>query len=151
MEPVNKLSWQFPIAPNTVRGQATHLSLSEDKKILAYGSMTNVVLRNIEVYTLLFYCQNVYGDVRIFTNHKAPISCVRFGKKNGLIGSGDQKGEFKIWNHEHPKFNVSFESQILNDHIRDIAFTDDGNKGVAVGEGVIKYFRDIYCQCRIYL
>ena len=49
MELVEKLSWQFPIAPNTVRGQATHLSLSEDKKTLAYGTMTNVVLRNIEV------------------------------------------------------------------------------------------------------
>ena len=57
-----------------------------------------------------------------------------------MIGSGDQKGEFKIWNHEHPKFNVAFENKILNDHIRDMAFTDDGKRGAAVGEGVIKYF-----------
>jgi len=119
------------MAPSTVRGHACHLTVDSEGKRIAYPCMNNVAVRDIS-----------NGDTKLFMNHANNITAVRFGNMPGIIASGDEKGFFKVWNANHPKFNVSFESKILNDHIRDLAFSEDCKRGAAVGEGVNEYAYD---------
>lgn len=41
--------WSYPMAPTTERGQATHLTSSPDGKHFAYGSQSDVIIREEEV------------------------------------------------------------------------------------------------------
>lgn len=121
--------WTFPSAPSTVRGHASHLNATVDGSRILYRSLSNVVIRQADI---------PYGKVQLFTKHASPVTAIRTGKKGGKVASGDEKGNFKIWCVDDPEFKVEFENTILKDHIRDFAFNDECDRGVAVGEGVLK-------------
>lgn len=55
--------------------------------------------------------------------------------KGGRIGSGTDKGEFKVWNALHQNLITSYEANPLSGIIKDIAFTDDGQRAAVVGDG----------------
>lgn len=63
------------------------------------------------------------------------MTAVKFALKGGRIASGTEKGEFKLWNAEHENLIVSYEADPLSGIIKDIAFTDDGEKAAVVGDG----------------
>lgn len=62
MEIVDTTNWSYPMAPTTERGQATHLTASPDGKLFAYGSQSDVILREEDVKKIfrIFFFLNFF-------------------------------------------------------------------------------------------
>jgi len=79
-----------------------------------------------------------------FSGHLNETSCARFAPKGGLIASGDVKGCVKIWSWEHKDLLVKKEFDfLLGGKIRQMHFTEDGQKLVVCGEGSGVYAKAI--------
>jgi WD40 repeat protein len=70
-----------------------------------------------------------------FTGNPNNVTSVSFGPKGDKIALGSEKGKVVVWNHAREDMAVSFEVDPIQTRINDIAWTDDGEKIAAIGEG----------------
>lgn len=65
------------------------------------------------------------------------VTSVEFSKNGEYIASGDDKGKVKIWSYdkEQKTFIVKKEHSMLGGPVNTIAWTDDGQRIAAGGEG----------------
>lgn len=73
----------------------------------------------------------------ICSHHKEKTTCAKFSPNGNFVCSGDAKGNIIIWENLPPLFPIkkSFEYPLLGGAVKDIAWTSDGTKIVAAGEG----------------
>lgn len=75
MELKDTTTWSYPMAPTTERGQATHLTSSPDGKTFAYGSQSDVILRQEDVKKnkFMFLPLNSLLRISIFRTFKLDL------------------------------------------------------------------------------
>lgn len=87
-----------------------------------------------------------FNNCRIYSEHQGKTSAVAFSPKGGWIASGgknlllslDSKGEVRIWslNKETGEFsNKKSYQNFVSEKVRDIAWSENGDRVCAVGEG----------------
>lgn len=97
----------------------------------------NVILRNLNDPSQSL----VYSDFI----EKAPTT-VKFSPDGKYLAIGQENGRVRIvqFNEETKEFSVKKEHSMLSQEVNAIAFTDDGSKMIAVGQG-----KDMYAKAVI--
>lgn len=114
--------------PSTSRGYGIHLHSTKKNDLMAYAASAHIVVRSI---------QNP-SESTVFFGHRCKATVARFSPNGEWIASGDERGRVLIW---------GVKNQIIKNEIQvcrkvlDIAWSDDGQRVVAVGEGSEKYGR----------
>lgn len=113
-----------PPAPSTTRGQSLLLSTDSQNRLFAYGNGNAVYVRD---------ATNV-NSVVVCSRHTAPVTCARISPSGFLCASGDRDGNLLVWavKSDTP---VTLQQRPLSGPIRDIAWSEDQERLVAVGEG----------------
>ena len=115
-------------APNTFRGIPCGLSSDDAGKLIAYGTGNNAVARSIENPNEVIVC----------SRHTSQVTCARLSPSGALCASGDKDGNVIVWaTRADTMEKLSFKA--LGGAIRDIAWSDDQERLIAVGEGKSGY------------
>jgi WD40 repeat protein len=114
------------LAPSsyTERGYSSVLSVSNNKKFLAYCVGNLVVIRNLDSL----------NDCRLFTGHSAKTSAVSFSPSNVFVVSGDVQGNIKIWFLDDMKVKKEYNA-CIGGKVNGIAWTEDNTKLLVYGDG----------------
>ncbi|CAI5756026.1 unnamed protein product [Candida verbasci] len=123
--------------PSTTRGISTHLSLDALNQRLAYCNGKSIIIRPIDF--------NSNQPVIVFNKHLFTTTAVKFSPSGYYIASGDESGNVKIWD-VSPTTNTIFdqpiiksEFQIISGPIKSIAWDNDSQRIIAVGDGKEKF------------
>eukprot|EP00178_Gracilaria_changii_P019105 TRINITY_DN55578_c0_g1_i1.p1 TRINITY_DN55578_c0_g1~~TRINITY_DN55578_c0_g1_i1.p1 ORF type:complete len:607 (-),score=98.60 TRINITY_DN55578_c0_g1_i1:1903-3723(-) len=110
--------------PNTVRGEASHISADPtgETSLITYASGRVAVVRSVQDPL----------SVRVFSQHSAPVTCARFSPDGKQIASADENGFVRVWNAETTVQKL--EMQVYNGAVRDLSFSPDGKYLVLVGQ-----------------
>ncbi|KAL9650498.1 hypothetical protein ABK040_004717 [Willaertia magna] len=121
----------YASAPNTERGRSTVISASPSKvgKKFTYGSGNFVFIRD---FTDLM-------QLDTYTEHATKVNVAKFSPTGYYIASGDDSGMIRIWSCENVDKTLKLEKRVLSKTIRDLAWTGDSQRIVAVGEGKQEY------------
>ena len=123
------LSALFPANPSTKRATRVKWSYNPaGQRNLAYFTQKNVVIRNLDdPKASKVLSQNILED----------ISCVKYSPNGNLIAFGNVCGVVKVvgWSNAENNFIVKYESPLLGAPVNDIAWTDDNQKIIVVGDG----------------
>ncbi|CAN8063558.1 unnamed protein product [Agarophyton chilense] len=113
----------YPGVPNTVRGEASHISAdpTDNSSLIAYASGRVAVVRSVQDPL----------HVRVFSMHSAPVTCACFSPDGKQIASSDEHGFVRIWNAETTVQKV--EMHVYNGAVRDLAYSPDGKYLVLAG------------------
>ncbi|KAI0564399.1 Quinoprotein alcohol dehydrogenase-like protein [Gracilaria domingensis] len=114
----------YPGVPNTVRGEASHISAdpTAQTSLIAYASGRVAVVRSIQDPL----------NARVFSLHSAPVTCARFTPDGKQVASADEHGFVRIWNVDTGV--QKNEMQVYNGAVRDLSFTPDGKYLMLAGE-----------------
>ena len=117
----------LPPNPNTRRGYKVSWSANKDT-YLAYPCQNNVVLRNLK---------DPRAPALVYTDFQGKVTSVRWGPTGEYLACGDEKGKVKLvsYNAESKQFIVKKEHSMLAGPVYAIAWTDDGQRITAGGEG----------------
>ena len=117
----------LPPNPNTRRGYRVAWSANKEK-YLAYPCQNNVVLRNLS---------DPRGPALVYTDFNGKVTSVQFGPSGEYLACGDAQGKVKIvsYNTESKQFIVKKEHTMLAGSVYAIAWTEDGQRLTAGGEG----------------
>ena len=117
----------IPPAPATKRGFSTPLHSWQRR--LVYCAGTSVFLTSLDD---LAECQ-VYRD------HLAPTTCAKFSPNGAFVASGDEAGHLNIWLCTGPDLNTRLSTDLFSGSIKDLAWSEDNQRLVAVGSGLQCY------------
>ncbi|KAI0152930.1 WD40 repeat-like protein [Xylariaceae sp. FL1272] len=122
-------------SPVTVRARPTQLSCDAQGQWLAYASGKSIFLRSID---------NPSASKQ-YTEHKADTTVVRLPPSGGgrRIVSGDVNGNLKVWEDLPDGPKTTGEYIMSSKRVNDIAFTMDGQRIIAVGDGIENFGRCI--------
>ncbi|CAH4027423.1 unnamed protein product [Pieris brassicae] len=111
--------------PRTQRG--TPLVLGGDPKgtNFLYSNGNSVIIRNIE--------NPAIADV--YTEHSCQVNVAKYSPSGFYIASGDVSGKIRIWDTVNKEHILKNEFQPIGGPIKDIAWSSDNQRMVAVGEG----------------
>jgi WD40 repeat protein len=120
----------YPPAPSTERGQASQLTYDQHHDRLGYVSLNNVVIRSATdpLSPALAYQEHTYR----------PTAC-RFSPSGGYMASGDLSGLVKVWSPDHEDLVLKMEVPCIGGAIKDVAWSGDNQRLVAVGDGSDKF------------
>lgn len=124
----NKLSDNVIYAPSsfTERSYASNLSVSHDRKWMAYCVANVVVLRSLEDL----------NACKIFQQHKAKTSAVGFSPNLNFAASGDIEGNIKIWSLNTDNLTVKKEfNKVLSGKICGVEWGHDSLMLLIFGDG----------------
>mmetsp|Transcript_19528 Transcript_19528/g.52625 ORF Transcript_19528/g.52625 Transcript_19528/m.52625 type:complete len:605 (+) Transcript_19528:69-1883(+) len=111
-------------APSTTRGEATQLSATPDGQFLVYGAGKLVVIRSV-------------ADLKravLYSEHQSNVTAVAVSPNGEWIASGDERGTVRVWANQ-PDQTVKLETIALGGKVIDLAWSGDGQRICAVGEG----------------
>jgi len=102
-------------APNTAKAEGTHLTADPtgETDYVGYASGRSAVVRSV----------SDPKDVKVFLEHKAPVTVVRFSPDGQLVASADEHGTIHVWN--RVTGIQKHEMQGSGSIIRDIMFSSD--------------------------
>ncbi|EFC42667.1 WD40 repeat domain-containing protein [Naegleria gruberi] len=117
--------------PNTERGRPTFISAAPASKSgkFTYGSGTNVLIRDL----------NNLLSIDYYTQHTHKVNVAKFAPTGFYIASGDESGNVRIWSTENADKTIKLEKRVLSKSVRDLAWTGDSQRVVAVGDGKQEY------------
>lgn len=119
----------IPPAPGTKRGFSTCLDAHGDR--LMYTAGTCVFITSLAD---LASCQT-------FREHLHPVTCAKFSSSGLLVASGDESGHVKVWVCNNPEQIVKLQLEAFSGPVKDIAWSEDDQRIVAVGQGSQNYGR----------
>lgn len=114
----------FAPSPVVNRGQPTHLGVVPTTKEICYGTGNGVFFYDLET-----------GKAWNYQEHQAAVSCARVSKNGFWAATGDVTGKVRIWSVDNEEHILKVELPLLGGVIKDMAFSEDGQRLVAVGEG----------------
>lgn len=117
----------IPPAPATKRGFASSLHSWQNR--LAYCSGTCVFLATLEDFSS---CQ-------VYREHLHPTTCARFSPNGVFVASGDESGQVNVWTCGNEEISTRLSTALFNGAIKDIAWSEDSQRLVAVGQGLQSY------------
>lgn len=115
--------------PKTERGKPIVLGGDPKGKNFLYVNGNSVFIRNIE--------NPAISD--IYTEHSNPTTVAKYSPSGFYIASGDSTGKIRIWDTTQKEHILKSEFTPLSGAIRDLAWSPDSQKIVAVGEGREKF------------
>ncbi|XP_045478139.1 actin-interacting protein 1 [Harmonia axyridis] len=115
----------FATLPRTARGQPLVLGGDPKGKNFLYTNGNSVIIRNIE--------NPAISD--IYTEHSCPVNVAKYSPSGFYIASGDQSGKIRIWDTVNKEHILKNEFHPFGGPIKDIAWSPDNQRMVAVGEG----------------
>ncbi len=118
----------MPPNPNARRG--FRVPLSTNGTFLAYPVQNNVVLRDLKDLR--------NGRSLVYTEYMGKVTAVQFSPNGEWLASGDDKGKVRIFNYQEEskeKWVVKKEHSILAASVNTIAWSEDGTKLTAAGDG----------------
>eukprot|EP00760_Papus_ankaliazontas_P021544 PhM_4_TR18709/c0_g1_i1/m.7854 len=119
----------IPAAPNTTRGTPCRIGVDPKGTYVAYGAGNAVVFRYLDGT----------GKIEVAPHHQSAVTAVTIAQ-NGVMGaSGDKDGKVSIWVASKANHLESFSSKPFGGSVSDIAFNEDGQRVLAVGDGKSSY------------
>eukprot|EP00761_Pharyngomonas_kirbyi_P012572 gb/GECH01012599.1/.p1 GENE.gb/GECH01012599.1/~~gb/GECH01012599.1/.p1 ORF type:complete len:607 (+),score=133.53 gb/GECH01012599.1/:1-1821(+) len=115
----------YASAPATERGRRTLLSANKKGTHFAYCCDNTVFLRSLENPL----------DVEIYQDHANNVTSAVYAPSGFYVASGDETGRIRIWATDNEDKTLKLEIRPLSGAVRDIAWSDDSKRVVAVGEG----------------
>mmetsp|Transcript_45263 Transcript_45263/g.107941 ORF Transcript_45263/g.107941 Transcript_45263/m.107941 type:complete len:609 (+) Transcript_45263:50-1876(+) len=115
----------FAPAPSTTRGVPTVMSVDTAGKLLVYGSGRTVVLRDLSDPL----------KAELWTSHAKDVTVAKVSPSGCYVASGDVSGVVKIWAIDNPDRPIKLEAQVLSGAVKDLQWSPDSQRLVAVGEG----------------
>merc|ERR1712216_37624 len=117
----------YGAGPRTERAMGCYITSCADADLFAYCAYDHIVMRKI----------SEPHKCKVFRGHSEP-TCIRISPNKMFAVSGDAHGFIKIWNLENPEI-IRYEGQLLAGPIRDVAWSPDSQRVLAVGEGREEY------------
>ncbi|RLU26215.1 hypothetical protein DMN91_000008 [Ooceraea biroi] len=115
----------FATLPRTQRGQPLVLGGDPKGKNFLYTNGNSVIIRNID--------NPAIAD--IYTEHSCPVNVAKYSPSGFYIASGDQSGKVRIWDTVNKEHILKNEFHPIGGPIKDIAWSQDSQRIVVVGEG----------------
>ncbi|CAG0893048.1 unnamed protein product [Darwinula stevensoni] len=119
----------FATLPRTQRGNPIVLGGDPRGENFLYTNSNSVIIRNIAHPEL--------SD--IYTEHSAATVVAKYSPSRFYIASGDVTGKVRIWDTVNKEHILKAEYQPFAGTIKDIAWSPDSQRLVAVGEGRERY------------
>lgn len=117
----------IPPAPSTKRGFGSPLHAYQHQ--LAYCAGTCVYLVSLEDFSS---CQ-------VYREHLHPTTCAKFSPNGAFVASGDESGHVNVWVCGNEEMPTRLSTALFNGAIKDIAWSEDSQRIVAVGQGIQCY------------
>ncbi|XP_034656301.1 actin-interacting protein 1 [Drosophila subobscura] len=115
----------YATLPRTQRGQPIVLGADPKGKNFLYANGNSVIIRNIE--------NPAIADV--YTEHSCAVNVAKYSPSGFYIASGDASGKIRIWDTVNKEHLLKNEFQPIAGPIKDISWSPDNQRIVAVGEG----------------
>jgi len=115
--------------PTTTRGKSVFLGGDPKGNNFVYTAGNNVVVRNIHNPLL----------VDFYLEHARAPTVAAYAPSGNYIASGDCSGLVRVWDTINAEHILKIEVQAIAGEIRDIAWTGDSTRIVAVGDGRESY------------
>lgn len=122
--PLSAKSAYAPL-PSTTRGKSVFLGGDPKGNNFVYTTGNNVIVRNINNPLL----------VDFYLEHARAPTVAAYAPSGNYIASGDSAGQVRIWDTINAEHILKIEVQAIAGEIRDIAWTGDSSRVVAVGDG----------------
>lgn len=119
----NKYTWAA--LPRTARGTPLVLGGDPKGRNFLYTNGNSVIIRDIE--------NPAISDV--YTEHSCQVNVAKYSPSGFYIASGDASGKIRIWDTVNKEHILKNEFQPIGGPIKDIAWSADNQRMVAVGEG----------------
>ncbi|XP_074598989.1 actin-interacting protein 1-like [Brevipalpus obovatus] len=119
----------FVTLPKTQRGVPLVLGGDPKGKTFLYPNGNSIIIRDI--------VNPEYAEV--YTEHSAPTTVAKYSPSGFYICSADQSGKVRIWDTTQKEHILKNEFQPFAGTIRDLAWSNDSQRIVAVGEGREKF------------
>eukprot|EP01059_Diplonema_ambulator_P015693 TRINITY_DN26879_c0_g1_i1.p1 TRINITY_DN26879_c0_g1~~TRINITY_DN26879_c0_g1_i1.p1 ORF type:complete len:601 (+),score=251.37 TRINITY_DN26879_c0_g1_i1:34-1836(+) len=119
-----ELNTIIPPAPTTERGQGLAISAYKKKNAVVYGN------------GLFVYARSIDGTNAVLPVHrnKFPVTATRVSPSQSYCASGDKNGNVVVWALDNEQNTVKIETQVTSGPIKDMCFSGDNQRLVAVGE-----------------
>ncbi|BET01561.1 WD domain, G-beta repeat [Nesidiocoris tenuis] len=115
----------YATLPRTQRGIPIVLGGDPKGNNFLYTNGNSVIIRNIH--------DPAISD--IYTEHSCPVNVAKYSPSGFYIASGDQSGKIRIWDTVNKEHLLKNEYQPIAGPIKDISWSPDNQRMVAVGEG----------------
>ncbi|KAK3758037.1 hypothetical protein RRG08_006616 [Elysia crispata] len=117
--------------PRTVRGQPVIISGDPKGENFLYCNGSNVYIRNIENTAVC----DVYHE------HAKETYVAKYSPSRFYIASGDKEGKVRVWDTVKAEHLLKAEHMALSGAVKDLDWTMDSQKLIAVGEGRERYLK----------
>ncbi|XP_069967180.1 actin-interacting protein 1 [Bactrocera oleae] len=124
-KPAYQNKFIYATLPRTQRGQPIVLGGDPKGKNFLYTNGNSVIIRNIE--------NPAIADV--YTEHSCAVNVAKYSPSGFYIASGDASGKIRIWDTVNKEHILKNEFQPIGGPIKDIAWSQDNQRIVIVGEG----------------
>ncbi|XP_067647867.1 actin-interacting protein 1 [Eurosta solidaginis] len=124
-KPAYQNKFIYATLPRTQRGQPIVLGSDPKGKNFLYANGNSVIIRNIE--------NPAISDV--YTEHSCAVNVAKYSPSGFYIASGDVSGKIRIWDTVNKEHILKNEFQPIGGPIKDIAWSQDNQRIVIVGEG----------------
>ncbi|XP_011196432.1 actin-interacting protein 1 [Zeugodacus cucurbitae] len=124
-KPAYQNKFIYATLPRTQRGQPIVLGGDPKGKNFLYTNGNSVIIRNIE--------NPAIADV--YTEHSCAVNVAKYSPSGFYIASGDASGKIRIWDTVNKEHILKCEYQPIGGPIKDIAWSQDNQRIVIVGEG----------------
>ncbi|GFO44799.1 actin-interacting protein 1, partial [Plakobranchus ocellatus] len=121
----------FASLPRTARGQAIVINGDPKEENFLYCNTSNVYIRNIQDTSVC----DVYHE------HSKDTTVAKYSPSRFYIASGDKEGKVRVWDTVNKEHILKAEHTALSGAIKDIDWTMDNQKLIAVGEGRERFGR----------
>jgi len=119
----------FATLPRTQRGLPLILGGDPKGKTFLYPNGNSIIIRNID-----------HPEISdIYTEHSAPTTVAKYSPSGFYICSADQSGKVRIWDTTQKEHILKNEFQPFAGLIKDLSWSNDNQRIVAVGEGREKF------------
>ena len=122
--PAPTLLSTYACAPATVRGRGVLLGVHAGRDVVAYANGKAIVVRSL----------TDPSDVRVYDGHQYPTTVARLSPNGEWVASGDVAGHVRVWG-LNEDMTLKAEHHPLSGAVDDIAWSDDGQRIVACGDG----------------
>ncbi|KRY87285.1 Actin-interacting protein 1 [Trichinella pseudospiralis] len=119
----------FAALPRTTRGMPMVLNGDPKGKKFLYCNGNSVVIRDLENPKI--------SDV--YTEHSTLTTVAKYSPNGSYIASGDKSGKIRIWDTTQKEHILKKEYQPLPGAVRDIGWSEDGQRLAVVGDGREKF------------
>uniref|UniRef100_A0A8R1HTE8 WD_REPEATS_REGION domain-containing protein n=1 Tax=Caenorhabditis japonica TaxID=281687 RepID=A0A8R1HTE8_CAEJA len=115
----------FPSLPGAKRGNPIVIGTCKDGDNIVYCNGRSVFIAPIDDPK----------SARVYSEHAVTATVAKISPNGNWCASGDVSGTIRIWDITQPNMTCKRKIQVLNGPIRDIAWCNDSQRIVAVGEG----------------